>query len=90
MIKEAGKPNKPEIYELWKSAYPTKSKAYLSYYFKHVFDEGKCLYLPQDERIIASLQMNEHIACFNDTYIFLEISSYGWNNPRIGLSNKVR
>ena len=64
MIKEAVRQNKPEIYELWKSAYPTKSKAYLSYYFKHVFDEGKCLYLPQDDRIIASLQMNEHIATF--------------------------
>lgn len=64
MIKEALKQHKPEIYELWKSAYPTKSKAYLSYYFKNVFDEGKCLYLPQDDRIIASLQMNEHVASF--------------------------
>ena len=64
MIKEARAENKPEIMELWKSAYPTRSRAYLSFYFKHLFDEGKCLYLPQDQRIISSLQMQPHVVRF--------------------------
>ncbi len=64
MIKEAKAENKAEIMELLKSAYPTRSRAYLSFYFKHLFDEGKCLYLPQDNRIISSLQMQEHIVHF--------------------------
>ncbi len=61
VIKEAKSKNKAEILELWKSAFPTKSRSYLEFYFKHIFDDGKCLFLPQDNRIIASLQMNEHV-----------------------------
>lgn len=64
MIKEAQVNNKAEIYELWKTAFPTRSKAYLSFYFKHLFDEGKCLYLPQDDKIISSLQVHEHVMKF--------------------------
>lgn len=64
MIKEAKIQHKPEIYELWKSSYPTRSRAYLNFYFKYIFDEGKCLFLPQDNRIIASLQMNAHVMNF--------------------------
>lgn len=64
MIKEANISNKTEIYELWKSAFPTRSRNYLNFYFKHVFDEGKCIYLQQDGKIISSLQINDHILMF--------------------------
>ena len=75
MIKEANQEQKPELYDLWKSAFPTRSKEFLNFYFQHVFDQGTCIYLPQDEKIIASLQMNQHILFFhgrrlNCTYIF--------------------
>lgn len=65
MIKEAQLANKAEIYELWKSAFPTKSRAYLNFYFKEVFDEGVCIFLEQDGKIISSMQMNEHILFFH-------------------------
>lgn len=64
MIKEASVSDKTEIYELWKSAFPTRSRNYLNFYFKYVFDEGKCIYLLQDGKIISSLQINEHILMF--------------------------
>lgn len=61
MIEEAGIQEKAEIYELWKSAYPTRSRNYFNFYFKHIFDDGTCIYLKQDGKIISSIQMNEHI-----------------------------
>lgn len=65
MIKEAKVSDKQEIYELWKSAYPTKNRNYFNFYFKNVFDDGSCLYIQQDGKIISSLQINEHDMMFH-------------------------
>lgn len=65
MIKEAGVAQKNELYELLQSAYPTRSRAYLGFYFKYIFDQGMCLYLEQDNRIISCMQMQEHVMSFH-------------------------
>ena len=64
MVKEAGRDDKSEVYELWKHAYPRQNRNYLSFYFRHLFDEGVCLVQEQDHRIISSLQMNTHVMRF--------------------------
>lgn len=64
MIKEARVEEKTQVYELWKASYPNQSIAYLTYYFKTLFDQGTCLIQEQDNRIISSLQINEHVIAF--------------------------
>lgn len=69
VIKEAKQEQNTEIYELWKSAYPTRSKDYLDFYFAYIFDHGSCIFLPQDDKIISSLQMNAHVLKFHGRYL---------------------
>lgn len=64
VIKEANRGHKPEIYELWRNAYPNRSRAFLDVYFQNVFDDGSCIFLSQDQKIISALQMNQHILHF--------------------------
>lgn len=61
MIREARKEDKQDVYALWKLAYPSHSRNYLNFYFKNHFDKGTCILIELDNRIISSLQMNEHI-----------------------------
>lgn len=65
MIREANKKDKKEIYEVWKHAYPNQNQEYLYFYFKNVFDKGTCILLEHDNRIVSSLQINEHIVRFH-------------------------
>lgn len=65
MLKEAMRDDKAEVYELWKHAYPSQNRNYLSFYFRHLFDKGTCLIQEQDHRIISSLQMNTHSMRFH-------------------------
>lgn len=64
MIKDAMLRDKQEIYEIWKSAYPTRERNYLNFFFKHIYDEGKSIVCEQDGRIISTLQYHEHIMMF--------------------------
>lgn len=64
MIREAAACDKTQVYELWKASYPNQNPGYLTYYFKMLFDQGICLLQEQDDRIISSLQMNEHVIAF--------------------------
>ena len=66
MLRDAGKQDKAEIYELWKQSYPNQNRNYLNFYFKNIFDKGRCIALEQDQRIISSLQLNEHILRLRD------------------------
>ena len=59
MLRDAGKQDKAEIYELWKQSYPNQNRNYLNFYFKNIFDKGRCIALEQDQRIISSLQLND-------------------------------
>ena len=38
MLRDAGKQDKAEIYELWKQSYPNQNRNYLNFYFKNIFD----------------------------------------------------
>lgn len=64
MIRETCKADKQDVYTLWKQAYPNQNRNYLNFYFKYIFDKGTCIVMEQDDRIISSLQMNEHILRF--------------------------
>lgn len=64
MIREAQKKDKTQVYELWKASYPNQNQGYLTFYFKSLFDQGTCLIQEQDERIISSMQINEHVIAF--------------------------
>ena len=66
MISEARSSDKNEIYDLWKIAYPNKDRRYLRFYFQTHYDYGKTLMIESDNRIIASLAMNEHILQLQD------------------------
>ena len=69
MIREAKAEEKREIFELWKSSYPNENQRYLSFYFRSLFDKGTTLIQEQDNQIISSLQMNEHILSFHNRKI---------------------
>ena len=75
MIKEAGAAQKDAIYELLQSAYPTRSRAYLGFYFKYIYDQGKTICLEQDERIIAAMSMHEHVMNFNGRKLLVSFLS---------------
>lgn len=66
MIREARAEDRREIFELWKSAYPNQNQSYLTFYFRVLFEQGTCLVQEQDDRIISSLQLNEHILSFQE------------------------
>lgn len=61
MIRETCKDDKQDVYTLWKQAYPNQNRNYLNFYFKNIFDKGTCIVIEQDNRIVSSLQMNEHV-----------------------------
>lgn len=61
MIRETKKEDKQDVYTLWKQAYPSQNRNYLNFYFKNIFDKGTCFIIEQDNRIVSSLQMNEHV-----------------------------
>lgn len=66
MIREAEIEDKREIFELWKASYPNQNLNYLTFYFRALFDQGTTLIQEQDDRIISSIQLNEHILSFQN------------------------
>lgn len=71
MIREARKDDKSEVYDVWKHAYPNHSRAYLNFYFKHIFDQGICIVKERDRRIVSSLQINEHVLKFHNQHLLV-------------------
>lgn len=71
MIREAGRNDKSEVYDVWKHAYPNHSRAYLNFYFKHIFDQGVCIVKEQDRRIVSSVQISEHVLRFYNQYLMV-------------------
>lgn len=69
MLREALRDDKSEIYDVWKHAYPNQSRSYLNYYFKHLFDLGRCVLYTEDRRIVSSIQINEHILRIHGKYL---------------------
>lgn len=61
MIREARCGDKQEIFNLWKSCYPTQNEDYLKFYFQYIYDYGVSIVQEQDDQIISSLQMNYHV-----------------------------
>lgn len=69
MIRDAQKPDKASVYELWKQAYPNQNRNYLNFYFKNIFEQGTCIVYEQDMRIVSTLQLQEHILQLHDKHI---------------------
>ncbi|MEG1702494.1 MAG: GNAT family N-acetyltransferase, partial [Erysipelotrichaceae bacterium] len=59
MIRDALTKDKEEILAVWKSAYPTKADSFLDLFFHERFDQGKCILVEQDGRIVSTLQYHE-------------------------------
>lgn len=66
MLRDAGKENKADVYELWKQSYANQSRNDLNFYFKYVYDHGRCIVIEETQRIISSLQINEHVLSLKD------------------------
>lgn len=64
MMREANRGDKQEIFQLWKSCYPTQNEQYLKFYFTSIYDQGVSVIQEQDHRIVSSLQMNYHSISF--------------------------
>lgn len=66
MLKNTGKENKADVYELWKHSYVNQSRNDLNFYFKYVYDNGRCIAIEENQKIISALQINEHVLSFKD------------------------
>lgn len=64
MIREAKVYDKSDLYQLWKNVYSTVDRNYLNFYFKNVFDNGNCILVEKDNKIVSSLQLNHHVVNF--------------------------
>ncbi|MEG2171506.1 MAG: GNAT family N-acetyltransferase [Erysipelotrichaceae bacterium] len=65
MIRDALTKDKEEILAVWKSAYPTKADSFLDLFFHERFDQGKCILVEQDGRIVSTLQYHEESMAFS-------------------------
>lgn len=65
MIREAKVYDKSDLYQLWKNSYTTLDRNYLNYYFKNIFDNGNCILVEKDNKIVSSLQLNHHVLNFH-------------------------
>lgn len=64
MIREAETHEKSAVYELWKQSWPNRDPNELAFYFKHCFNDGTCIVMEEDARIISSLMMHPHVLHF--------------------------
>ncbi|MEG0959353.1 MAG: GNAT family N-acetyltransferase [Erysipelotrichaceae bacterium] len=64
MIRDAVSKDKEEIVRIWKSAYSTKAENYLDFFFNDCFDQGKCILIEQDGRIVSMLQYHNAVMEF--------------------------
>lgn len=65
MIREAELQEKALVYELWKKSWPSKNDNDTAYYFKHHFQEGTCIVVEEDGRVVSSLMSHPHVLQFN-------------------------
>lgn len=65
MIREAELQEKSLVYELWKQSWPNKNLSEMAYYFKHHFQEGTCIVVEDDLKIVSSLMSHPHVMNFH-------------------------
>lgn len=61
MLRDASKENKADVYELWKQSYANQNRNDLNFYFKYIYDRGRCIVIEENQQIISSLQIHEHV-----------------------------
>ncbi len=66
MINEANINDQRELYQLWKSAYPTMNTQLLRLKSEMISDNSKCVTLRIDNKIVSAIQMNKMILSFKN------------------------
>ena len=57
MISRGAREREAEIFQLLEKSYPNMPRRLLESLFRHRFDPQRCLYIAQDGKVIATLQM---------------------------------
>ncbi|MFV0382015.1 MAG: GNAT family N-acetyltransferase [Breznakia sp.] len=53
------------IRELCMQTHPQREEGFLKFYFAHLYEQGTGLIIKENERIISSLQLHEHVVAFH-------------------------
>lgn len=64
MIREAELQEKALVYELWKKSWASKNNNEMTYYFKNHYQDGTCVVVEEDGKIVSSLMSHPHVLAF--------------------------
>lgn len=65
MIREIAAYEKNQVYDLWQHSLTSRNMKEMEYYFKHHFQEGSCVVVEEDGKIVSSLMSHPHVLNFN-------------------------
>lgn len=64
MIKDIQLEDVEGIRNLWYQSHPEQQRDYIDFYFQHEFSNSHCIVCEQDDKIISSLLIKEHVMSF--------------------------
>lgn len=89
MIREAKSTDKAAIYELWKSSFTIKNVDTMNCFFNHGMNKGKTILNEQDEKIVATVFMQDMNTMFQNKLLKSEFLSHVYIHPDYRKTNAL-